>query len=230
MSAAEAVVAIFRSDTRDTELPYLWTDDECYEYLGDAYQQYARLSGGVVDFVSDELVVPVSAGERLVDLHPSILRVISAFRASDGVEVIARNIEEVGTSSERSTDDYGLTRSRMMANQPGAVRFIVLGVAPNKAMLVDTPVEDDDLNLYVMRMPLDTTVTSSSTLSEVPAQHRRALVLWMKHLGYNKHDADTYNPKAAEEASGKFRQYCFDVKLENERKKAKPRVVEYGGI
>lgn len=230
MSPAESVVSIFRSDTRDTVAPYLWSDDELYEYLSDAYQTYVRLSGGIPDFVSDELVVTVSAGERVVDLHPSILRVIGAFRGSDGVEVTCRNLEDVGTATERSTDDYGLTKSRMMANQPGAVRFMVLGVAPDKALLVDTPVVDDTLTLHTMRMPFDETVTETSTLADIPQRHHRALTLWMKHRGYNKQDADTYNLKAADENELAFRNYCAEIEAETARKMAKPRVVAYGGI
>lgn len=230
MSAAEDVVAIFRSDTRDTVAPYLWSDDEVYEYLNDSYQTYVRLSGGIPDFVSDELVVTVSTGERIVDLHPSILRVIGAFRTSDGVEVVTRNIEDVGTSTERSTDDYGLTRSRMMANQSGAVRFMVLGVAPNRAMLVDTPVTDDTLNLHVMRMPLESAVTTYSALSDIPQRHHRALTLWMQHRAYNKQDADTFDPKASLRAREEFERYCVAIEAETARKMAKPRVVAYGGI
>ena len=230
MSAAESVVSIFRSDTRDNVVPYLWTEDEAYEYLSDAYQRYVEFSGGIPDFVSDELVVTVSAGDRMVDLHPSILRVINAFRGSDSREVITHNLEDVGTNTRRSTDDYGLTRERMMANQPGEIRYMVLGVAPDKAMLVDTPIVDDTLNMYVMRTPFDTEVTTDSTLSDIPSRHHRALVLWMKHRGYNKQDADTYNPKASAEAEVAFRNYCAGIKAETARKMAKPRVVSYGGI
>jgi hypothetical protein len=230
MTPAESVVSIFRSDTRDIVAPYLWSDDELYEYLSDAYQTYVRLSGGIPDFVSDELVVSVTAADRMVDLHPAILRVINAFRSSDGVEVITYNLEDVGTTTQRSTDDYGLTRSRMMANQPGEVRYMVLGVAPDKAMLVDTPIVDDELNLYVMRMPFDIEVTNSSTLPDVPARHHRALTLWMKYRGYNKQDADTFDPKAAAAAGAEFSNYCSAIEAETARKMTKPRVVAYGGI
>lgn len=230
MENAAEVVKVFRNEVRDVAKPYLWSNEEVYGFLLDAYLQYGVKTGGVPDFISADLIVSVSAGERFVDLHPSILRVISAFRVSDGVEVITRNLEEIGTNGEKSVDDYGLTRSRIMADQPGPVRYMILGVAPDKALLVDTPIDDDELNLYVMRTTLDTEISETHTLSEIPLRHRMALVHWMKHRAFSKHDADTYDPKAAKECENDFIAYCAGVKFETERKQAKPRVVSYGGI
>jgi len=222
MSIAEDIVGIYRSDTGDTVQPYLWSDEECFEYLGDAYQQYVKLSGGVPDFLSDELAVAVSTGERIVDLHPSILKVIAGFRESDGGFVEVFNVEDAAK--------HEMQPARLMANAPGPVNYMILGVAPDKALLVDTPVVDDVIKLHVMRMPLDSEVTSSSTLPDVPARHRRSLVTWMKHRGYAKQDADAFDPAASEKAEVDFSRYCGSVKAELERKKSKVRTVTYGGI
>lgn len=222
MSIAEDIVAIYRSDTGDVVKPYLWSDEECFEYLGDAYQQYVKLSGGVPDLFSDEIAIAVSTGERIVDLHPAILKIISAYRDSDSKPVTVFNMEDAA--------QYEMQPSRMMANAAGPVNYLVLGIAPDKGLLVDTPEVDDTIRLHVMRMPLDSTVTTSSTLPEVPQWHRRSLVTWMKHRGYGKQDADTFDPAASEKAEVDFNRYCASVKAELERKKSKVRTVAYGGI
>lgn len=229
MSAAEDVVASFRSDTHDTELPYLWSDDDAYSYLSDAYQQYVRLIGGVPDFFSDELLVAVTTDEREVDIHSSILRVISVTRLSDNAPVVVLNMEDAA-SSPTYWEDYGLARSDLTANLPGEVTHIVLGLGVDKALLVNTPEADDTLQMYVMRMPLDTVVDDGHSLSDIPVRHHPALVLWVKHRAYSKQDADAYDPKAAEAFALQFNGYCAAVKAEIERQKSKVRVVVYGGI
>lgn len=227
MSVAERLVSVFRSDTRDTVAPYIWSDDEVYEYLGEAYLQYATFTGGVPDFFSDDLLVEVSADERSVDLHPSILRIINVRRDSDGSLVQVVNMEDLLSNT---LGDYGTVYDDMFSDRKGRVTHLVLGVGNHKALVLSTPEESDTLRLHVMRLPINGEVNASSELPDVPVQHARSLVMWMKHLGYNKQDADTYNPQASAEFEQAFRLYCSGAKSELERQKSKVRVVSYGGL
>jgi len=74
----------WRESVVDTVKPYLWSDAEAYRFMNDAYFMFVRLTGGIADFGSPETEVQVSAGEKISELHPSILRITGATLRSDG--------------------------------------------------------------------------------------------------------------------------------------------------
>ncbi len=65
---------------------------------------------------------------------------------------------------------------------------------------------------------------------EVRREHHLAMLLWMKHLAYNKQDADTFDKERADKMDAAFRSYCFDAKSEKARRNQKPRTIAYGGL
>ena len=101
MTSSE-LLTLFRSDISDVALPYLWSDLEAYTYMNDAYRMFVRLTGGVPDFTSLTTQVPIVSGNALGVLDPSILRIMSARRLSDGREIKVINSPDIGVAGGTS--------------------------------------------------------------------------------------------------------------------------------
>lgn len=217
----------FRSDVVDEVGPFLWTGEEVYRYMGDAYGMFVRLTGGVADFLSAATAVPIVAGQPIADLHPSVMRVMAATRRSDTKPIDIINPTDVG---KMRASDYGQTKSIVMDTRSGPVRYMVLGLQRNKVRWVQVPEVDDVADLQIYRMPLVPVTGADQELVDVAEEHHIHLLDWMKHLAYKKQDADTFDPQASAKGKADFEAYCAFVKAEWERYKHKARVVSYGGI
>ena len=217
----------FRSDVVDTARPYLWSDEECWRYANDAYRMFVRLTGGVADFLSEACEIAVITGEPLVDLHPSILRIMDATLRSTNQPVEVINSTDVGKM--RSTD-YGQIKQLLLDDKTGRIRYLVHGMQRDKARLVQVPEVDDFIDLHIYRTPLDMITDHDQELTDVAEDHHLHLLDWMKHLAYKKQDADTFNPQASLQGKQDFEAYCSFVKAEWERYKTKVRIVSYGGL
>ena len=217
----------FRSDVMDTAKPYLWSDDEVWRYANDAYTMFVRLTGGIADFTSEACEIPVVTGEAIVDLHPSIMRIMGATKRSDNRPIDVINRTDV---AQMRTTDYGLVKQILLDDKPGEIRYFVHGMQRGKARLVQVPKVDDYIDLNVYRLPLVTIDGDGVELEDVSDEHHIHLLDWMKHLAYKKHDADTFDQRASELSKQDFLAYCTQVKAEWERYKHKTRVVSYGGL
>jgi hypothetical protein len=224
---SSALYDAFRSDVVDTAQPQLWSDDEVWRYMNDAYFQLIRFTGGVADFLSEACEVPVVTGEALVDLHPAILRIMSVSKRSDTRPVDVINSTDV---AGMRTTDYGLVKQLILDDKPGEVRYLVHGMQRGKARLVQVPTYDDYLDLHIYRLPLNTITGDGQSFSDLSDEHHLHLLDWMKHLAYKKNDAETFNPQASEAGRQNFVTYAMQMKAEFERYKHKPRSVAYGGL
>lgn len=204
----------FRSDVADEVGPYLWSDTEVFRYMNDAYRMFVRKIGGVADFTSAATQVDIVAGESTGVLDPSILRVMSAYRVSDGTPLRIYN----------GTDFAPPTRL------PGPVRAMVIGEQRHVCRWTSAPVADDIVQLSVYRLPRNFITGDAQEFTDVDEDHHPHLLDWMKHLAYRKQDAETFDRAKSEESGAVFLDYCEFVKAEHERYKYKPRTIVYGGI
>jgi hypothetical protein len=219
----------YREDVVDVALPYLWTEAEVYRYMDAAYRMFVRLTGGIADFTSDATRIDLSVGVDVYDISPSLLRVMTATRESDGAEVKVINNTDLPNLFAAGTD-YGNLRSLMMTNKPGPVEWLILGQQRNTAKVIQIPMVADALLLNIYRLPLVNIVDGGHPLDEVAEDHHIYLLDWMKHLAYKKQDAETFDKTKSDEAEVAFRNYCAQCKAEWERYKHKTRVVAYGGL
>lgn len=218
----------YRNDVVDTARPYLWLDEEVWRYMADAHRMYFRLLGGIADFLTDEVCrVECPAGQAIVELHPSVLRVMQARRLSDNAPVTVVNQTDLPLLTEV---DYGRQREIFMDDRPGPVKYMVTGMKRSVARLVMTPQVDEQLALTVYRTPIDIADGPDKELTELDEEHHIHLLDWMKHLAYKKQDAETFDRAKSEECGANFRAYVAQCKAEWERYKHKTRVVEYGGL
>ena len=217
----------FRSDVVDTARPYLWTEDEVWRYMNDAYFQFVRKTGGVADFTSDACVVDIVPFEPTATLHKSVMRIMSATRRSDKQPLEIINGTDIG---RMRSSDYGQTKQLVMDEKIGPVRYMVHGLQRGVVRWVQVPEAADVVDLHIYRMPLVGITGAEQELTDVDEEHHVRLLDWMKHLAYKKQDAETFNPKASAANEESFLNYCAQVKAEWERYKHKTRVVAYGGL
>jgi hypothetical protein len=218
----------FREDVGDVATPYLWSDDEIWRYAADAQRMFVRLTGGIADFMSDACEVPIVTGEAFAELHPSILRIMSATKRSSSQPVQIINHTSIGNTM--SPVDYGSVKSLMLNQEQGEVRYGVLGLRRDTIRWVQIPAADDVVDLHVYRMPLEILSGPGQLIQDIEDEHHIHLLWWMKHLAYSKNDTETFNKTASREAKEEFETYCRYVWSEWERYKHKTRVVSYGGL
>lgn len=218
---------LFRSDVQDTAQPYLWTDDEVWAYLNDAYTMFVRLTGGVPDFTSPITEVPVVSGEPTSQVSTKILRFLSARLVSTGEDLEILNWSD---ASRMTRSDYGISVPITLDDLQGPVRSMVIGMQRNLVRWVNVPASDDTVRLHVYRLPLEEITGESQELVDVDEQHHLHLLSGMKAVAYRKQDAETFDRARADENEMRFRSYCAQVVGEFDRYKHKTRVVSYGGI
>lgn len=215
----------FRAQVRDDVYPYLWSDSEIYVYMNDAQKMFVRLTNGIFDVSSCATEVDVIAGEKYSDLHPSILTIREAYLANgDKLKIV-----NLGDADTLYTSDYGVVKSLSVQNLPGKIQYMVIGEEKGKCRWIMIPQENTTVTLKIARLPL-TDITKENQKLELDSEHHIHLIEWMKHLAYNKHDGDTFNPTASAESDARFRIYCDFVWKEWERYRHKPRSVVYGGL
>jgi hypothetical protein len=217
---------LFRSEMRDEATPYLWSDAEIYSYIDDAQKMFCRLQGGIADASSAVTRLSVTAGDVFVPISPLILKIRGARRSADGYDLEILNFEDM--QSRRSVDDYGYRSGYRIDNTVGIVKAIVVGMEANKIRLVHIPQEDQLIDLIVYRMPL-VSITAGRQALEIDEHHHRHLLHWMKHLAYQKQDAETYDRGRSDMFRAEFLAYCDQAKAEREKREHKYRTVVYGG-
>lgn len=209
---------LFRLDVDDVAEPYLWSDSETASYADDAQKMFCRLTQGIPDASSSLCTIDLVQGEPFADIDSRILQIRRIQRDSDASPIALKNIEDLDQAGVR------------LSNKQGRVDFAILGIEDKKIRWVDVPATNDTASLMVYRLPLLTIVANRDVVLEIPEQHHRHLLLWMKHLAYAKQDSDTYDAEKSEAAEAAFRNYCFTAKGEQDRLKRKTRIVAYGGI
>lgn len=224
---------LFRSDVDDQAAPFLWTDDEVYYYMDDAYKTFVRLIGGLSDETSALTSIPIVAKQSYAEVSPRILKFKTAVLVSTQTPLKIINQEDV---AKVSSYDYGVLRT-LNQNTPGSVTHMVVGVErtakAGKVKWLQQPIANDYVQLAVMRLPLDDIVQNAPSFGfdEIQSEHHQHLLAWMKHRAYGKQDAEAYDKAKRDEYKLEFLAYCAQAKSEQDRYYSKPaRVVSYGGI
>lgn len=223
----DALYLLFRQDVVDTKKPYLWSDDEVFAYMNDAYTMFVRLTGGVPDFTSVATKIHVYSGDPLVDLHPALMRIRTATLASDGTEVNVINAQDMQSLND---EDYGVLRRINVSTGTGRVRYLVTGMERGKGRVINIPTADDEIDLVIERLPLEPLSDFGQELTDIEPHHHIHLLKWMEYMAYSKPDLETFNKARSDQKKADFEEYCQLAKREKEQYKHKVRTVRYGGI
>lgn len=215
----------FRLEVFDTADPYLWSDDEIFEYMDDAQKMFCRLVEGIPDSTSSITQISYAAGDVWAPIDPKVLKIRKVYKLSNYDNVQFINFEDIG---HNITEDYRRPMYDELDDSTGEVRQIILGMEMDQVRLVKIPIAADTLQMIIYRLPL-TDITGTGIDLEIHQQHHVHLIHWMKFRAYSKHDAEAFNKGKAEEFEAKFVAYCKQARIEQETRKHKPRTVMYGG-
>lgn len=224
---SEELFDAFRSDVVDVETPYLWSTDEVWRYMNDAYVMFARLTDGIADSTSDLTRVDVVTAEADAEVSPLILKFREARLASTGRKLEIINHTDLPMTSR---SDYGQLRYLYTNRMPGPVRYMVVGKQRKLVTWMQVPTEDDTVELVVDRLPAERITRPGQTFSDIGEEHHEHLLLWMKARAYAKQDAETFDKGRSEHYKSEFTAYCALAKAEATRYKSKVRSVVYGGL
>lgn len=225
----------FRTQVADEDQPYLWSDPEALAFAIDAQDMFTRLTGGIQDITAAATDAAVIAGTAFADLVVSVgvpftahspywLRLRSARLVTGKLDV---DFISQGDMHVVPTRDYGWTRGLTLDDTDvGDVRFAVLGIKERQVRWVRVPNVADTCRVQFMRLPYPRIVKQDDPL-EITEEHHLHLVKWMKHLAYSKEDAETYDKNLAATNEASFRAYCEQARQEIERRRYKPRVVQF---
>lgn len=213
------LLAMFRRDMADVEAPYLWADDEVYEYMDQAQVKFCRRTGGIGDVSTPAVtMLDITPTDVMLPTHPSILAIHDAYDQNDGRPIEIVNYKDLVRRGER------------LRTQPGALRALVIGMEPNKVRPQPLTDQNVTLQLIVDRLPLIKLGTTGTQDFEVDNQYLPTLLLWMKALAYSKQDAETFDRSRAADFEARFLTETETAKVEKERALHKTRVVQYSDI
>ncbi len=218
----------FRCDAVDDVAPYLWSTEEVYRYINDAYFMFVRLTGGIPDGTSAATQLTAATGIATTPLHKSVMRVRTATNVTDNNrEIDVINIDDV---EELTTEDYGVLRRMNRIDVPGPVRYMIIGEEEGYVRWVNVPSYDTTVQLVIERLPLIPITGKQQQLKGVRDEHHEHLLKWVRHLAYRKQDADSFNLIKSDQERDDFVAYCEFAKKEKGTRKHKVRVTSYGGI
>lgn len=213
-----ALIALFRSEIADPVAPYLWSDAEAYSFADDAQKMFCRYVGGIGDSTNAGVTQIVCAiATPTVVLSPLILKIRGAYNVADGKPVTVLNYENM--------EKFGMRWDAV----PGTVKALVTGMDDNKVRPWPLPSVAMTVQLVVDRLPL-ADITGAGQAIEIDTHHHRSLLMHMKSRAYEKQDAETFDKSKSKEFDEKFQAYCGKAKLEQERRRHKPRSITYGGL
>jgi hypothetical protein len=213
MNARELLV-LLRTEIADLAEPYLLNDPVLYSYIDDAQKQFCRLTEGIED--GRKFKVLVAAGKEWYAISPKILKLRKVVNAATGRELKVINLERM--SSEGMFFD----------GRTGPIQALVTGVEKNFARAWPVPAAEATIHLNVFRLP-DQIVRGTDDL-EIDEHHHMHLLLWAKHLVYGVQDSELYDKNSSVDYGARFRDYCANARVEQERARRFVGSVIYGGI
>lgn len=219
---------LFRIDVVDTALPYLWSEDEVWAFMDDAYRRMVRIMGGIADSTSPMTQIEVYADDVWVSIDPRIIKIRHVQKSTNDAELQIVNFED--TELLQRDNDYGVRRVFRLTNDTGPLQFLVAGMEVNKLRCIPIPDTDETLSLIVYRYPLESITAECQPDFELEEQHHIRILDGMKARAYGKQDAETFDKGRSQDFEAKFLRYCENAKHERELSEHKYRAVVYGGL
>lgn len=181
----------FRRDVRDLGKPPMWSDAEIIDYANQAEDEACRRAGLLVDSTTDVTEVAMSADEHTVELDQSIIYV-RRVRVQGGQVLfprVARSMDEDAPGWEDTT--------------AGSPVVFVPDWESGKLRVWPPFAQAATLRLTVVRTPRNE-MAEEIDEPEIPRRYHKSLLDWMKHLAYQKQDADTMDLAKAAKFEERF--------------------------
>lgn len=220
-SSTTDLIRAFRSEMHDAVVPYLWSDEDLYEYMTEGELVVAQRTLCLQDMTSAATLYTVAADAADVVLHPSVYRIRGAWWVdADGGEF---RLDIVSV-------DQMLAEGFKIHTQAGRPNAIMTGAVTNGVRLYPIPQEAGELRVSVYRTPL--APLTAETTFEIPIQYRSALLSWMRHRGYKKDDAEAFNREGSNSALRTFEYQLDQYTTSESMRRGSPQngVTGYGGL
>lgn len=225
---SDGLLNLFRCDASDDVEPYLWSNDELYAYINDAYFMFVRLTGGIADGSSAVTTITASDGVATTAIDASIMRVRTARNTSyNNRPLTVINVQDI---DDLTSEDYGQFRSINQIDVPGRPEYMVIGEEEGYVRWINLPDADYTIQLVIERLPLTTIDGPRQTFTGVREEHHFHLLKWVRHLAYRKQDADAFDLVKSDQERADFYVYCDMARQEKDTRKHKVRTVAYGGL
>ena len=208
------LLALFRIEVSDLEVPYLWSDELIYSYIDDAQKQFCRDTYGIADARGFNLNI-LADGTEWYKTDPRILKIRSATDQSTGLPVQVLPVEKMIT--------YGMKFDGRL----GPIKSLISGLEANVLRAYPIPNVASTIGLLTFRLPSD---VAAGDDFEIDPQHHRYLLNWIKRLAYDVKDTEVFDPQAVVKYQTAHDAYCAKAKNEMSRAMHPVGYVTYGGL
>lgn len=201
MTGTEIILSAREDFLDDAVVPYLWPDNLLERYLNSAEKEASRRASLLFDdsTANDSEATPlplcslaVVAGTGTYAISKKILRILNCVPAST-----SKSIEK---KTEDWLDDFYPTW-RDAEGDP--VYYLE---EKNRIRLVPQPVNNDTMQLTVVRLPLADMTIAGAESPEIPEEFHEDLIEWICHLAYLKQDSETEDLSRSNMYESKFTQ------------------------
>jgi len=199
MTGAEIILTAREDFLDDAVATYLWSDNLLQKYLNLAEREACRRASLLLDdsTANDSESTPlplcsltVVAGTDTYVISKKILRILNCVPAS------------TSQSIEKKTEDF---LDEFYPTWRGAEGDPVYYLEDkNKIRLVPTPVNNDTMQLTVVRLPLADITIAGVQSPEIPEEFHMDLIEWICHLAYLKQDSETEDLQRSDKYEDKF--------------------------
>lgn len=114
------LLALFRSEVTDLELPYLWSDALVYGYIDEAQKQFCRQTYGIEDARTYKL--NITAAVEWYAVNPKILKIRDVVDRATGLDIPMVPIEKMRGHGMRFDGSVGPLKAMITGLQKGFVR------------------------------------------------------------------------------------------------------------
>jgi hypothetical protein len=222
--SVDDLVAIFRSDLSDPELPgsgddsdSLWSDAEITDWLLEAQDELCERVDLLFDATSFSIKTVAGNGLYAIDDEITKLR---RGKVAGGRTLESVSVKELLRRYQPSSFELTVTDWEGVTGDP---YYMVTDYELGMVKLVPEPVAIETIELHVYRLP------TSSNL-EIPNKYRRSLLHKAKHFAYMKDDVDSQNLTKAGYHEDRWEQSVEKTDRMFKRLNRGPQVVAYGGL
>ena len=191
----EELIAQFRSDTFDLELPYLSSDANVTSWLNEAEQEACIRASLIHDTTTATVCnITVTAGVSVYSLHQSIISITrAAFTPMSSTTEEKLYLTDM-VELERIYPDW-----RKYTDLP---RYAIQN--DTTLQIACKPSTDGVIAMECYRLPLVNIEDQGSESPEIGRIHHRHLVQWALHRCYSRPDTETFNPGKSATALAEF--------------------------
>lgn len=207
------LLAQFRTEVVDIELPYLWSDALIYTYIDEAQKQFCRFTEGIED--ARTFTLQIQPNISWYDIDPAILKIRSAHDSATGREIPIIATEKMS--------NMGL----WFDGATGPIKALIAGLEKGSLRALPVPSVASVVELRTFRLPYD---VAPGGEFEIDAQHVLNLLYWVKYRAYSVQDADASDKGRADLNRKEFEMYCARARSEQGRVRRPVSTVAYGGI